>query len=42
VADAVVVEEEEEKGVAWTCEVCTFINEDPLMHMCEMCGVLKA
>jgi rubrerythrin len=42
-ADATVgaEEEEEEEVVVWTCEVCTYINEDPLIHMCEMCGVLK-
>jgi hypothetical protein len=26
---------------AWACEVCTFINEDAMIHMCEMCGVPK-
>jgi hypothetical protein len=34
--------EEVVEAVAWTCEVCTYINEDPLLHMCEMCGVPKA
>jgi len=31
-------QQQEEKSTAWSCEICTYVNENPLFMCCEMCG----
>lgn len=31
-------QEQEEESTAWSCQICTFVNENPIFMCCEMCG----
>lgn len=33
-----VQEEDDDESGAWNCQVCTYVNENPLFMCCEMCG----